>query len=485
MINTKIIYKILGSLLFIEVALMTGGLVMALVHKEDDVPAFIISVVITLMAGIVLRYKGHDADNNLSRRDAYLVVTLAWIVFSLFGTMPYMVGGYIDNFTDAFFETMSGFSTTGATILNDVEHLPHGILFWRSLTQWIGGLGIVFFTIALLPSMVGGSTKIFAAEATGPIKAKLHPRLSMSAKWIWAVYITITIACMGSYLLCGMNWYEALNFSMTSTATGGFAIYNDSISHFHSPLIEYVATFFCFLSGVNFTLLYFSVSKLKFGDLFRNAEFKFYVFAVTASTLLIAYCLSTHNGYDVEHALRSSLFQVVAFITTTGYFNDDAGSWFHVTWVVLVVCMFLGANSGSTSGGFKSVRMVMIFKIIKNEFRQILHPNALLPLKINTINVPLQKRVTLLAFLASYMIILAFSTFIMATIGVESNDAISVTFSSLGNVGPALGNSIGPTDSWDSLPTLGKWIASTLMLIGRLEIFSVLIIFTPTFWKEN
>ena len=201
MINTKIIYKILGSLLFIEVALMTGGLVMALVHKEDDVPAFIISVVITLMAGIVLRYKGHDADNNLSRRDAYLVVTLAWIVFSLFGTMPYMVGGYIDNFTDAFFETMSGFSTTGATILNDVEHLPHGILFWRSLTQWIGGLGIVFFTIALLPSMVGGSTKIFAAEATGPIKAKLHPRLSMSAKWIWAVYITITIACMGSYLL--------------------------------------------------------------------------------------------------------------------------------------------------------------------------------------------------------------------------------------------------------------------------------------------
>ena len=200
MINTKIIYKILGTLLFIEVSLMLWSLVVAFVHHEDDVPAFIISIIVTAMAGIALKYLGHNADNTLSRRDAYLVVSLAWVVFSLFGTMPYIIGGYIGNFTDAFFETMSGFSTTGATILNDVEVLPHGILFWRSLTQWIGGLGIVFFTIALLPSMVGGSTKIFAAEATGPIRTKLHPRLSMSAKWLWAVYITITLAWCASTL---------------------------------------------------------------------------------------------------------------------------------------------------------------------------------------------------------------------------------------------------------------------------------------------
>ena len=274
MINTKIIYKILGTLLFIEVSLMLWSLVVAFVHHEDDVPAFIISIIVTAMAGIALKYLGHNADNTLSRRDAYLVVSLAWVVFSLFGTMPYIIGGYIGNFTDGFFETMSGFSTTGATILNDVEVLPHGILFWRSLTQWIGGLGIVFFTIALLPSMVGGSTKIFAAEATGPIRTKLHPRLSMSAKWLWAVYITITLACMGCYLMCGMDWYEALNFAMTSAATGGFAIYNDSILHFHSPLIEYVSTFFCFISGVSFPLLYLSAAKLKFSELFSKKEFR-------------------------------------------------------------------------------------------------------------------------------------------------------------------------------------------------------------------
>lgn len=485
MINSKIIYKILGSLLFIEASLMIWCLAVALVYHEDDVFSFLVSIIVTIIAGISLRYMGHDADNNLSRRDAYLVVTLAWTIFSLFGTMPYMAGGYIDNFTDAFFETMSGFTTTGATILNDVERLPHGILFWRSLTQWIGGLGIVFFTIALLPSMVGGSTKIFAAEATGPIKTKLHPRLSMSAKWLWAVYLTITLACMGSYLLCGMNWYEALNFSMTSTSTGGFSIYNNSIAHFHSPQIEYLATFFCFLSGVNFSLLYFSISKLKFGDLLRNGEFKFYLFAVLSATALITYCLTAYNSYDFEQALRSALFQVVSVITTTGYCNDDASNWHRVTWVVLIVYMFLGANSGSTSGGFKSIRMVMIFKIIKNEFRQILHPNAVVPLKINSMNVPMQKRVTLLAFLTSYIIILVISTFIMTILGVESTDAVSISFSSLGNVGLALGNSINLTDSWDSLPTLGKWLSATLMLIGRLEIFSVLMIFTPAFWKEN
>ena len=256
MINTKIIYKILGSLLFIEVALMMTSLGVALVYDEDDVFSFLVSIVVTLVAGILCRLKGFKADNNLSRRDAYLVVTVAWVVFSLFGTMPYMVGGYIDNFTDAFFETMSGFTTTGATIINDVECLPHGILFWRSLTQWIGGLGIVFFTIALLPSMVGGSTKIFAAEATGPIKSKLHPRLSTSAKWLWAVFLTITLSAMGCYMLCGMDSFEAINYAMTSAATGGFAIYNDSVTHFHSPMLDYVVTFFCFISGVNFTLLY-------------------------------------------------------------------------------------------------------------------------------------------------------------------------------------------------------------------------------------
>ena len=485
MINTKIIYKILGTLLFIEVSLMLWCLIVAFFYHEDDVPAFIISIIVTALGGIVLKYLGHNADNNLSRRDAYFVVSLAWVVFSLFGTMPYIIGGYISNFTDAFFETMSGFSTTGATILNDVEVLPHGILFWRSLTQWIGGLGIVFFTIALLPSMVGGSTKIFAAEATGPIRTKLHPRLSMSAKWLWAVYITITLACMGCYLLCGMDWYEAINFAMTSAATGGFAIYNDSIQHFHSPMMEYVSTFFCFISGVSFTLLYFSAAKLKFRELFRNTEFRIYFLSVAVCSLCIMYTLMMQCGYEMERAFRSALFQVVSFITTTGYFNDDAGAWPHLTWVVLALCMFSGACSGSTSGGLKSIRLVMLLKIVSNEFRQILHPTAVLPLKINAINVPQQKRVTLLAFLVCYLMLVAVMTFVMVMFGIEGADAISITFSSIGNVGPALGSSIGPIMSWDGLPDAAKWLSAIMMLIGRLEIFSVLIIFTPAFWKEN
>ncbi len=279
MINWRIIAKILGSLLFIEALLMLICLGVALYFNESDVFAFLLSIVIIFFFGFVLKFMGRNADNTLSRKEAYLVVTLSWIIFSLFGTLPFMISGYITSFTDAFFETMSGFSTTGASIIDDVERLTHGLLFWRSFTQWIGGLGIVFFTIALLPSMVGGSTKVFAAEATGPIRTKLHPRLSMSAKWIWMVYLLLTLSCMGCFMVFGMDWWESINYGMTSTATGGFAINNSSIATFQSPALEYVCTFFCFLSGINFTLLYFSVAKLKVKDLLRNAEF-YYCFAM-------------------------------------------------------------------------------------------------------------------------------------------------------------------------------------------------------------
>ncbi len=485
MIHFKIIYKILGSLLFIEASLMICCLVMALCYNEDDLFAFIVSVITTLFCAFVLRHVGRNADNFLSLRDAYLVVTLAWMVFSLFGTLPFIISGYVPSFTDAYFETMSGFTTTGATVIDNVDILPHGLLFWRSLTQWIGGLGIVFFTIALLPSMVGGSVKVFSAEATGPINSKLHPRLSMSAKWIWMVYLVLTAACFGCYLLGGMNWFDGLNFSMSTTATGGFATHNESISYFHSPTLEYVCTVFTFLSGVNFTLLYFSAAKLKFKQLFSNAEFRFYLMLVVVFSLFIMFELMFHNHYDIEHAFRSGIFQVVSFITTTGLFNDDAGKWPHVTWVILAICMFFGACSGSTSGGMKCIRGVMLLKIIKNEFRQILHPNAVLPVKIDGVNVQQQKRVTLLAFLTVYLVLCLIMSFTMIAVGVDNTNAITITLSCIGNVGPTLGIEIGPTMSWSMLPDFAKWMCSLMMLIGRLEIFTVLVIFTPQFWKEN
>lgn len=485
MINLKAIYKIIGSLLFIEAALMSVCLIMAMAYGEDDMYAFLYAVGITAACGAVLRYMGRNSGNMLSRRDAYLVVSLAWVLFSLFGTLPFVTGGYIKSFTDAYFETMSGFTTTGATIIDDVECLPHAILFWRSLTHWIGGLGIVFFTIALLPSLIGGSVKIFAAESTGPIKMKLHPKISTNSKWIGSVYIILTLACALSYMFFGMDWFDAINYSMSTTGTGGFATHNASIAHFQSPGIEYSAILFCFLSGTNFTLLYFTMAKLRFRELFMNSEFRLYFILVAAFSLFIACELVVHNGYDVEHALRSSLFQVTAFITTTGFFSDDAGLWPHVTWVVLSFCMFIGACSGSTSGGLKCVRGVMLLRIVRNEFRQILHPNAVLPLKIDSTNVPNNKRVTLLAFLTVDLILILVCSFIFIVQGIESTNAVTVTLSSLGNVGPALGSDIGPTMSWSSLPDNVKWICTLLMLVGRLEIFSVLVIFTSAFWKDN
>ena len=485
MINHQLICKVLGQLLFLEAVLLMVSLGVSIGYQEDDVFAFLVTIFITIGAGLALKWRGHNADNSMSRRDAYLVVSLAWIVFSFFGTFPFLISGYIHSFTDAYFETMSGFTTTGATIIDNVEVLPHGLLFWRSLTQWIGGLGIVFFTIALLPSLVGGQIKVFAAEATGPIKTKLHPRLSTSAKWIWSIYIVLTIACIVSYYFGGMNVFDSFNYAMTTTATGGFATHNTSTEFFHSPTLEYICTLFTFLSGINFTLLYAAVIKLNIKNLFKNSEFKFYIFLVVVFTAFIMMELMTMRHYDLERAFRCGLFQVVSFITTTGLFNDDAATWPHVTWVVLALCMFFGACSGSTSGGIKCIRGVMLVRMVKNEFRQILHPNAVLPLKIDGVNVPMQKRVTLLAFLTTYLIICLFISFTMIAMGIDNTNAITITLSCVGNVGPTLGTEIGPTMSWSELPDVAKWFCSLMMLIGRLEIFSVLVILTPAFWREN
>ena len=461
----------MGSLLFLEALLMLLCLGMAFVYEEDDMPAFMVSIIVTTGIGFVLKHLGRNSENKLSRRDSFLLVTL--------------VGGYLNTFTDAYFEAMSGFTTTGATIIDDVEALPHGILFWRSLTQWVGGLGIVFTTVALLPSVVKGSTKVFAAEATGPIKTKLHPRLSTSVRWIWAVYLTITISCMICYKIFGMNYFEALNYAMSSAATGGFSVNNTSTEFFHSPALEYTTIFFCFISGVNFTLLYASVIKGRFINLWKDNEFKFYIGIVSIFTLFIMFELIVRNNYQTEHAFRSALFQVVSFITTTGLFNDNAALWPHVTWVVLALCMFIGACSGSTSGGLKCVRGVMLFKIIKNELLQRLHPNAVLPLKINGVNIPNPQRVSLLAFLTAYLLLFFLIAFVMISAGIDNTNAITICLSSMGNVGPTLGIEIGPTMSWASLPVFAKWMCSFMMLVGRLEIFSVLVILTPAFWTKN
>ena len=464
---------------------MAWCVAMAAYFHEDDLLAFLVSMLVTFGSAFLFLLGGHKADNSLSRHDAFVVVTAVWVVFSIFGMIPFLVHGCISNPTDAYFETTSGFTTTGATILDDVECLPHGILFWRTFSQWIGGLGIVFFTIAVLPSMVGGSTKVFSAETTGPIKTKLHPRLSTSAKSIWVIFLCLTLVCAAAYKMLGMGWFDSLNYSMTTIATGGFSTHNDSIGFFHSPALEYVSSLFCFLSGLNFILMYRLFVKRDVKSLVRNTEVRFYLFLTLFFTLFIMLLLISRLGYDVEHAFRSAVYQVVSFITTTGLFNDDAARWPHVTWVVLAVCMFTGACAGSTSGGFKCIRCTMLLKIVSNEFKQILHPKAVLPLRFGDINVSMQRRITLLAYLTVYLLLCLVCAFTMIEAGIDNTNAITITVSTLSNVGPTLGTEIGPTMSWNDLPDFAKWMCSLLMLMGRLEIFSVLIIFTPTYWRDK
>ena len=485
MVNFRIISKIIGSLLFIEGLFMGWCALLSFAYHEDDLMAFLVSLLLTFGSGFFFLYLGRDADNSLNRRDAYVVVTAAWAVFSFFGMFPFLIHGCITNVTDAFFESTSGFTTTGASIIDDVEKLPHGILFWRSLTQWIGGLGIVFFTIAILPSLVGGSVKVFAAEATGPIKAKMHPRLTTTAKWIWSIYLILTLACVLSYCAAGMNWFEALNYAMTTTATGGFSIHNAGTCFYDSPSIDYISILFQFLAGVNFTLLYVSIFKMRASELFRNSEFKLYISMVILATLGIMSVLLIRMNYPLEEAFRNALFQVVSFTTTTGVFNDEVGAWPHITWIILGVVMFVGGCAGSTAGGFKCIRAVMTLKVLRNNFRQIIHPNAVLPVKINGQSVADARITALFAFFTLFGLMMIITTGFMIITGVDPVNAITIGLSCVSNVGPSLSNNVGPVMSWVGMADYVKWALCLLMLMGRLEIMTVLVLFTRSFWKEN
>ena len=332
---------------------------------------------------------------------------------------------------------------------------------------------------------MGGSINIFSAEATGPVKSKLHPRLSTSAKALLGVYLLLTTGCAICFFLFGMGPFDAVNYAMTITATGGFATHDASTGYFNNPAIDYTAIVFMFLSGVSFALLYTAMFKGKVKRLFKNAEFCFYAALTVSATVFIVYFLLRYNHYTVSDAIRYALFQVVSFITTTGMFNEDAAQWHHITWVILSLCMFFGGCSGSTAGGFKCARGVIALKILRNEIRHMLHPKALLPVKVNDSTVHSSGQITLMAFFIAYITLCFTAYFIMILAGVDSTNSITIALSCGSNVGPTLGLEIGPTMSWSILPAGVKWILSALMLMGRLEIFTVLVIFTPSFWKNH
>lgn len=484
MINYKIVAKILGILLFLEAILLLGCSIFPICFGESDLVPFLASAGITCLIGLILFWIGHDADKKVNRKDGYIIVTFSWVLFSLLGMLPFLFGRYTESVANAFFETMSGFTTTGATVLDNIESLPHGILFWRSLTQWFGGLGIVFFTIAVLPIFGSGGMKLFAAETTGPTHSKLHPRLDVTAKWIWTIYLIITLTHGALLLLGDMPWFDSLCTAMSTAATGGYSVKQSSLMAYNSPYIEYITTLFMLISGVNFTLLYVAILKRQPVRLLKDTEFRWYIGSYSVFTLFITIALLVDTPMGLEESFRLASFQVATAQTTTGFGTADYMLWPSCTWLVLCIAMMVGACAGSTTGAMKSIRLAMLFKIVRNQFRHMLHPNAVLPLRISGVVISNEIKTTLLAFFFAYISIILVGWVFMLTLGVGFMEAFGITVSSLGNVGPGLGN-CGPAYSWNNLPDAAKWGCSFLMLIGRLELFSVLLLFSPSFWKKH
>ena len=484
MINKKIICIILGTLLYIEALLMALCSGFGFYFEENDKEAFVISSGIAILVGAILSFFGRGAERKFSRRDGYIIVSVSWIVFSLIGMLPYLLSGHITSITDAFFETMSGFTTTGASILTDIEALPHGLLFWRSMTQWIGGLGIIFFTIAVLPVFGVGGVQLFAAEATGPRHDKVHPRIEVTAKWIWSIYLGLTLVCAFCFSLGGMNGFDSICHAMCTAATGGFSTRNASIGAFGSTYIEYVTILVMFLSGINFTLLFYTFFKGRVKKLLTDTEFRWYIGIVISFTLIITIGLTFSRGGNVEASFREALFQVVSVQTTTGFISVDYMLWPPLLWFLLSIVMYFGACAGSTSGAIKCVRIAMLLKVARNEFMRIVHPNAVIPLRISGHVIHSKTKITLLAFFVLYALVVFVGWTLLMAFGLDFMEAYGVVVSSVSNIGPALGD-CAALNSWSPLPDAAKWLSAFLMLIGRLELFSVLLLLTPGFWQKR
>lgn len=483
MINTRMILRIMGFLLLIETGLLLCCAGVSLLYGEDDLQSFLLTTVLTTVVGLLLLAIGRGAEKQLGRRDGYVIVSVAWVTFSLFGMLPFYMSGYVPSITNAFFETMSGFTSTGATVLDDIEALPHGLLFWRSMTQWIGGLGIVFFTIAVLPIFGVGGIQVFAAETSGLTYDKVHPRIGITAKWIWSIYTGLTVVEVILLMFGDMSLFDSICHSFATTGTGGYSTKQASVAYYNSPYIEYVIAIFMLLSGVNFTLLLLFVSG-KIRKFVNDAELKWYFYSVLGFTAFIAVVLYYTSSMGAEESFRKSLFQVASLHTSTGFATADYMTWQPILWGALTVIMIMGACAGSTTGGMKCIRLVILAKVSRNEFKHITHPNAVLPVRVNKQVISPSIKSTVLAFTFLYAALIIVGVLLMMGMGVGLTESIGTVISSIGNMGPGLGL-CGPAYSWNALPDLGKWLLSFLMLLGRLELFTVLLLFSSDFWKKS
>jgi len=480
--NSKIIFRALGFLLLVEGAAMFLTSLISVLYNEHDFAAFLISSGINIVIGLALVYFSRDARHDIGRREGYVIVTSVWVVFSIFGSLPYVISGAIPNFTNAFFETISGFSTTGSTIIADIESMPHGVLFWRSMTQWLGGMGIIVLSLAILPVFGIGGMQLFMAEVPGPTPDRISPRIRQTAKALWGIYLMFTLSEIILLWIAGMGLFDAVCHSFATMSTGGFSTKQASVAYWSSPAIQYIVVLFMFLAGTNFALAYMAING-KFKTAIKDEEFKYYVLFILVFTLVIFIGLQITGGSGIEQTFRDSLFQVVTVITTTGFITSDYLTWAPMLTIVLFGLFFFGASAGSTSGSIKIMRIVLLMKNSYHELRRIVHPNAVIPVKFNNQIVEPKIITNVLAFFVLYIVIFGISTTIFSFMEPDLNSAMGAVATSLGNIGPGLGN-VGPVENFLHITPGGKWFLSFLMLLGRLELFTVLVLFTPSFWKE-
>lgn len=486
------VFGILGAFIFFLGFALLFPMAIALVYEEPVWDTFLYSAFIAFLTGGVLYYF-FKTDRELRIREGFLVVSGTWLFLSLVGALPFVISGILPSYTDAVFETMSGLSTTGATILGgttsdgfqnpQIEALPMSMLFWRSLAHWMGGMGIIVLSLAILPLLGVGGMQLFQAESPGPTADKLTPRVQETAKLLWGVYVAFTgVEFLLLWIHPSMDWFEALNHAFATLATGGFSTKNESIAAFDSVYIDVVITLFMFLAGINFAM-HFRLLKGDTKSFFNNRETRFYTLTTGIAILILGFSLWMFDNYDLGSALRYGAFQAVAIITTTGFGTDNYELWHSFGAFLLFLLFFAGGCAGSTGGGPKMIRWMIIIRNSYREIKQIIHPKAVLPIRIGDKTIDSNIQRTVLSFFMLYLLVFGFGALIMASMGYELESAIGASIACLGNIGPGWGE-FGPTDNFAQIPYFGKWVLIMMMMIGRLEIFTVLLIFTPAFWKQ-
>ncbi|SHJ49380.1 trk system potassium uptake protein TrkH [Pseudozobellia thermophila] len=484
----------MGLLLLFNGGFMVMAALVSGIYSDGATLGIALAAITSMFVGTLAMFYTRDHKKQVKRKEGYIIVSFGWVVMSVSGMLPYLFSGAIPSVTNAFFETISGYTTTGASILDDIESLPEGLLFWRSLTHWIGGMGIIVLAIAILPLLGIGGMQLFAAEAPGPSADKLHPRITDTAKRLWLIYVGYTLAETILLKLAGMSFFDAINHSLATLSTGGFSTKNLSVAYWNDqPLIQYIIILFMFLAGTNFVLSYFAF-KGKVQRILMDEELKFYTGFIVSFTIIAA--LVVYFKADVaisdyhpmvlggaESAFRHVLFQVVAVVTTTGFVTADFTSWTPFLSVFFFGLMFLGGSAGSTAGGIKVMRHILIIKNGLLEFKRTLHTSAIIPVRYNGKTVKEQIVYNVIAFFVLYMLLFIIGALGLGAMGMDFVTSIGGAASSLGNVGPAFGT-LNPVSNFNGLPDIGKWWCGFLMLAGRLELFTVLILFTPYFWKR-